>query len=223
MEYRIERAAAPPPLDGGLLDGAWAAAPGVALASFHAKSGPHRPTVFAKALYDDTGLYVQYQVRDRFIRAVRTGFQEPVCRDACVEFFVQPRGAGPYFNFEMSLAGGLLVYWVIDPVRAPDGFKERVIVRPEDGRQLTLVTSKPGKTDPEIEGPLDWWAGLAAPWTFFAAYAENWTPPKAGDRWRANFYKCADECSRPHWASWMPVGDPLNFHRPEVFGTLCFG
>ena len=39
-------------------------------------------------------------------------------------------------------------------------------------------------------------------------------PPVPGDRWRANFYKCGDETSHPHWASWSPVGR-LDFHRPQ--------
>jgi len=42
----------------------------------------------------------------------------------------------------------------------------------------------------------------------------------SGQTWRANFYKCADDSSHPHWMSWNPVGDPLSFHRPERFGVL---
>ncbi|MEW6117215.1 MAG: carbohydrate-binding family 9-like protein, partial [Nitrospirota bacterium] len=39
--------------------------------------------------------------------------------------------------------------------------------------------------------------------------------------WRANFYKCGDATSHPHWASWAPV-EALNFHLPHCFGTICF-
>ena len=41
-----------------------------------------------------------------------------------------------------------------------------------------------------------------------------------GQTWRGNFYKCADRSSHPHWASWSPLGEPLNFHTPQFFGPL---
>jgi hypothetical protein len=42
-----------------------------------------------------------------------------------------------------------------------------------------------------------------------------------GSEWKANFYKCGDETSHPHWVSWQPV-PKLNFHMPECFGTVMF-
>ena len=41
-------------------------------------------------------------------------------------------------------------------------------------------------------------------------------------RWRGNAFKCADETSHPHWASWAPIGEALNFHAPGWFGDLDF-
>jgi len=37
---------------------------------------------------------------------------------------------------------------------------------------------------------------------------------------RGNFFKCGDETSHPHWASWSPISEELNFHRPETFGSI---
>jgi hypothetical protein len=45
--------------------------------------------------------------------------------------------------------------------------------------------------------------------------------PMSSQSWRDNFYKCGDQTSHPHWASWSPVDD-LNFHLPRCFGTICF-
>ncbi|MDD3966848.1 MAG: carbohydrate-binding family 9-like protein [Candidatus Marinimicrobia bacterium] len=42
-----------------------------------------------------------------------------------------------------------------------------------------------------------------------------------GSRWRANFYKCGDKTSHPHWGSWQAL-DILIFHQPESFGILEF-
>jgi hypothetical protein len=48
-------------------------------------------------------------------------------------------------------------------------------------------------------------------------------PPAPGVRWRANFYKCAEHNSHPHWLMWAPIDFPKpNFHLPEFFGTLEF-
>jgi hypothetical protein len=47
--------------------------------------------------------------------------------------------------------------------------------------------------------------------------------PKSGVRWKANFYKCADKTSHPHWLTWSPVDYPTpKFHLPQFFGTLEF-
>ena len=42
-----------------------------------------------------------------------------------------------------------------------------------------------------------------------------------GEVWRGNFFKCVEENSHPHWASWSPV-DEFNFHLPQCFGVLRF-
>lgn len=47
--------------------------------------------------------------------------------------------------------------------------------------------------------------------------------PRPGVTWRANFCKCADDSSRPHWLTWSPVTDSEPaFHRPKYFGILEF-
>jgi hypothetical protein len=61
---------------------------------------------------------------------------------------------------------------------------------------------------------------MTVPFAFFERYVGK-TPLLPGDRWRANFYKCGDATSHPHWASWSPVRE-LNFHRPDDFGTILF-
>ncbi|MBF0230732.1 MAG: hypothetical protein HQK63_14285 [Desulfamplus sp.] len=47
--------------------------------------------------------------------------------------------------------------------------------------------------------------------------------PALNVEWRANFYKCADKTSHPHWLTWSPVDFPKpNFHIHESFGILKF-
>ena len=39
----------------------------------------------------------------------------------------------------------------------------------------------------------------------------------------ANFYKCGDDTTKPHYISWNPVKSiNPDFHRPEHFGILNF-
>jgi hypothetical protein len=55
----------------------------------------------------------------------------------------------------------------------------------------------------------------------FAAFPEV-NPPKAGDMWRANFYRI-DRSDSPEFTSWSPTLEtPPNFHVPERFGYLLF-
>ena len=39
----------------------------------------------------------------------------------------------------------------------------------------------------------------------------------------ANFYKCGDDLTVPHFVSWNPIKtEKPDFHRPEFFGKLKF-
>ena len=40
-----------------------------------------------------------------------------------------------------------------------------------------------------------------------------------GHKMRANFYKCGDHATLPHWGTWNPISR-LDFHNPESFGEL---
>lgn len=65
--------------------------PSLGIDSFRPESTSHRPRVRCKLLYDDNCLYGLFQVLDRYVRCIHTGFQTPVCEDSCVEVFMQPR------------------------------------------------------------------------------------------------------------------------------------
>jgi hypothetical protein len=85
---------------------------------------------------------------------------------------------------------------------------------------VLLRSSLPAVVDPEIDAPVDWELAFFVPTEVLEDYVGP-IGPLAGQEWRANFYKCGDETSHPHWAAWSPV-DELNFHLPRCFGTLRF-
>jgi hypothetical protein len=78
----------------------------------------------------------------------------------------------------------------------------------------------PEVVEPEIREPTIWFLEFHIP---FALFEKHVGPlgKVGGQTWTANFYKCGDKTSHPHWASWSPV-DKLNFHLPRCFGNLVF-
>jgi hypothetical protein len=220
MRYTVERTATTPELQGKWDGPVWGPVEALRVALFQPKSSDHRPDTQAKLLYDAGHIYGLFRVQDRYVRCVHMGVQDSVCLDSCVEFFTQPdRGTG-YFNFEMNGSGNLLCYYISDCSRTPQGFKAYTPLKVEDLQQVRIAHSLPARVEPEIVTPTTWTVEFAIP----LAMLERYTGPIGdlrGRAWRANFYKCADQTSHPHWASWAPISE-LNFHLPQCFGTIAF-
>lgn len=188
------------------------------VAQVRPESSDHRPETDFRVVHDDERLYVRFDVRDHYVRSVQTAYQAPVCTDSCVEFFVRPRPDKGYFNFEVNAGGTLLLYYIEDAARVKGGFRKFVKVPEEWGRQVEIRSSLPRVVDPERVGPLTWRVTIGIPLALFRAFVGE--VPLSGAVWRANFYKCGDKTSHPHWLSWSPVPE-LNFHLPEAFGELA--
>jgi len=200
---------------------AWKALPALDVDCFRPESSRHRPRTRLKLGYTPHGLCGLFRIADRFVRCVHTGFQARVFRDSCVECFLQPDGRGGYFNFEFNCGGSLRVAYITDPTRVGEGFKAAAPLTPAQGAQVRVEASLPARIDPEIQGPVDWQLSFFIPFAMLESYAGP-LQVQPGVRWRGNFFKCADESSHPHWASWAPL-NALNFHTPACFGTLHFG
>lgn len=199
----------------------WHNIPKLRLESFRVESSGHRPEVECQLQYDAKGIYGLYQVRDRYVRAAITEFQGRVCTDSCVEFFLSPPGGAGYVSFEFNCSGVMLIHHVLDHRREPGGplakFRELTI---EEVKLVKIFHSLSGKIEPEITEETNWRLGFFIPFELITRITGVATP-ESGTIWRANFYKCADSCSHPHWASWQPVYE-LNFHLPKCFGKIKF-
>ena len=222
QQYLVRKAAVRPSLKGLWDEAAWRTAGEITLAHFMARGSDHRPKVKAKALYSDDGLFVFFRVLDRYVRAVRTEYQSSVCKDSCVEFFVEPKPGRGYFNFEINCAGTMLLYFIEDPSIVPGkGFAKWRPVPPETGGQVRIYHSIPGVVEPELDAETEWKVEYFIPLKVFETFLGPLSP-LAGQTWRANFYKCADETSHPHWASWAPLHGKTSFHLPGYFAPLRF-
>lgn len=218
--YTLHRTPAPPPLEAAWDSRSWREAETLQVAHFHERSSDHHPQVEARQLYDDTALYTLFRVRDRYVRSVQTEYNGPVCTDSCVEFFVRPRADHGYFNFEINAGGTLHCSYIEDPTRTPQGFAKWEPVSAALAAKVRVATSLPRVVEPEIAEPTEWQLAFAVPLALLEHYVGS-LRPLTGARWRANYYKCADRTSHPHWAAWAPV-EILNFHQPACFGTIRF-
>lgn len=226
-QYLICRAKAAPTLNGDWDSPAWAQSDVLEVKHFHSAGSAHRPRVQARMLYDAAGLYGMFRVEDRYVVCTHTGYMTHVYKDSCVEFFVRPRQDMGYLNFEMNCGGGLLLYYIADwtPKQNPDDpedeFASFIKVPAEIGSQVRLHHSMPSRVYPEIEEPVAWRVQFHIP----ISVIETFVGPLgalSGQTWRANFNKCADASSHPHWGAWSPIGKELNLHQPDRFGILQF-
>lgn len=222
-EYVVQRVRAgsgEPGMKGAWDGAAWGGVESLEIACFRPESSGHRPRTRAKLLYGSGGLFGIFHVEDRYVRCVHSRYMDPVYLDSCVEFFVRPRPDRGYFNFEFNCGGALLCSYITDPARTKEGFREYVRLPEEDGRRVAIHHSMPALIDTEIPEAVSWTLEFFLPFPLLEKYAGP-LGEMPGARWGANFYKCGDGTSHPHWAAWSPV-DSLNFHLPDCFGTLLF-
>jgi hypothetical protein len=224
MEYRVNRLTEAATMGADWSATMWRHAESIPIDQFRPESSDHRPVTEARMLYDDAGIHGIFRVQDRYVRCVHTQFQDLVCKDSCVEVYFQPKAGQPenngYLNLEMSGNGTLLSYYITDAERAPGGFKGFVKLTSQQGRQVAISTTLPPRVDPEREEPTEWCLQFFLPFTLLETYVGP-LGELSGQAWRCNLFKCADESSHPHWASWRPVPE-LNFHAPETFGVIKF-
>lgn len=216
--YRVSRMKDAPEIDADWNKPAWQSVPAATLEYYMGTEPVHQPKVQVRTAYDEHFLYLIWKVEDRFVRAQYTEHQESVCRDSCVEFFFTP-GGDPmqrgYFNLETNCAGVKLL-----GVHVPGSDDQKPTAA--DFASIATANSLHGPIDPEIETPTSWTLEYRIPLSLLERYSDI-DRPEPGVTWRANFYKCADATSHPHWLTWSPVSNPQpNFHLPNEFGILEF-
>jgi hypothetical protein len=160
----------------------------------------------AQVCWDENALYVRLQTREENILRRFTGFLEDVYKDSCLEFFFCPEvGSDRYFNFEINPNGAMYVGF---GGPRPDRCR---LFRPDFG-QLFQVNP--------FEAPGLWGVELQIPVSFLQTFVPDFQLC-SGQIIPANFYKCGDETTLPHFMAWNKVDVPEpNFHLPEFFGQL---
>jgi hypothetical protein len=205
----------------GMWDGdVWQDVADIAVACFRPEGTAHHPKTLCKMLYDQERIYGIFKVEDQYVRCIHAEFQSEVYKDSCVEFFVQPPAQCGYFNFEFNCGGTMLASFITDPTRMNGGVKSFTPLTPDDDVQIQRYHSLPAIVDPEITQKIAWLLEFSIPFSVLEKYAGK-LGNVDGQTWRGNFYKCGNDTSHPHWASWSPVSE-LNFHLPADFGIFQF-
>lgn len=186
---------------------------GHAIGTVNWKEFSYKPDVRFNIAWGEHEIYIKYYVRESNVKAEKSKTNEMVCEDSCVEFFVSPSDDGLYYNLEFNPIGTALMgsgHGRHDSARADTGIVDGI-------RRLTSMGNEPFG---EKTGDIQWSITLAIPLeTFF----HHKIGSLKGKSLRANFYKCGDKLSNPHFVTWNPVGtEKPDYHRPEHFGILKF-
>lgn len=219
MTYQVQKAAGPVTIDANWDKPAWQDVQPLELTHYMGEKPEHLPKVQAKLLYDSANVYVIFRVEDRYVRAVARNHQDTVCKDSCVEFFFAPEmdTAKGYFNLESNCGGTILLNFQTIPRKDIRRFEL------SDIEKIEIAHSQPKIVDPEVTEPTVWTVEYRLPVSILSKYRPEVTPPAPGVKWRANFFKCADQTSHPHWLTWAKVHRPQpDFHVPADFGVLEF-
>jgi len=217
-KYKVQKISMQPEINAVWDKMPWSGIEPIQIKQFMGDKPEHFPFTQAKVAYDNTAIYVIFRVEDRYVKAVAGKNQGPVYLDSCVEFFFSPEDdiKEGYFNLEMNCGGNMLFHHQMEPRT------KQTLISEEHIAQVEVAATLPEIVNPEIVEDTTWVVEYRIPFSVLSHY-HSFSNPEAGSVWRANFYKCADKTSHPHWLTWSPIDLPRpNFHVPEYFGVLEF-
>ncbi|MEJ7694407.1 carbohydrate-binding family 9-like protein [Daejeonella sp.] len=216
--YKVERLKKKLKINADWNKAQWKKIEPIRITNYMGKVSAFQPEVQSKMMYNDTHVYVIFQVKDRLVRSIVTEYNGNVSSDSCVEFFFSPDEKFPlkYFNLEVNAGGTPLMFYIEKPMT------ELKKLTKDELKEIHIAHSLPETVDPEIAGPVTWTIEYSIPLSLLSKYS-NLTRPAKGVNWKANFYKTGSRTSNPNYITWAVVDFPRpNFHLPQFFGTIQF-
>ena len=164
-----------------------------------------------KILYSDSGIYCLYICEDSLITStLREDFADLYNEDVVEAFFWPDEKSVIYFEYELSP-------WNYElPIIVPNyngkflGWRPWHYEKERRTRHAASINKQAGKV-------IGWTAEFFIPYVLLSPL-EN-VPPRAGTKWRANFYRIDYDKGGNYW-TWKPTG--LSFHEYKKFGTIVF-
>ncbi len=173
----------------------------------------YKPEVSFKIAHTGKEIYLQYIVREKYLKAELLNDNDSVWTDSCVEFFFSPIEDGSYYNIEFNCIGTALIGYGFGKVN-----RERagIEVTSKMLRHSSLGTQPIGHK----EGDFSWKLTMIIP---VSAFYKHDISNLSGMKSKANFYKCGDGVKKPHYVSWQPIEfERPNFHLPQYFDEIIF-
>ncbi len=173
----------------------------------------YKPEIFFAIAYSTNEIFLKFYVTENYFKAEKTDSNQEVYEDSCVEFFVSPEDDGVYYNLEFNGIGTCLF-------GSGTGRNDNKRAEPKIISQIRRLCSAGIYPVKEKVGEYSWTITIAVPSMIF--YKHN-IKELQGKKFRANFYKCGDKLTVPHYLTWNQVRtEKPDFHQPQYFGTLLF-
>lgn len=173
----------------------------------------YKPDVKFVIAHDCDKIYLKFDVNEDVTAALATEDDADVHKDSCVEFFVSVDGKS-YYNYETNAIGALKLHY-------KDSERNKSLASQEVLDSIERVSTFPRKAFTEAEATTNKWSMMLVmpKESMFQHKIESF----AGLTMSANFYKCGDDLSKPHYLTWSKIDAPApNFHLTEFFDTIRF-
>lgn len=172
----------------------------------------YKPEVQFFIAHSGKAILLTYCVREKFIKALETKLNGDVYKDSTVEFFISLDNKN-YYNFEFSCIG-------VAHVGYGSSRKGRVPVSPDTIQKIKIHSTLGNQPFEEKQGDFYWEMTIEIP---IECFVFDKIESLEGICATANFYKCGDETSEPHYISWNPIKtETPDYHRPEFFAAIEF-
>lgn len=178
------------------------------------ESYPYQPEVSFRIAHTGDKILVEYNVREKSVRAVAGEDNGRVWEDSCCEFFFAPTDDGLYYNVEANCIGRVHVGCGTGRGALRQSLPNDLIATID--RCSTLGT----EPFDERKGDCSWRMTLVIPVQLFCRHDIKSLDGLHG---HCNFYKCGDLLETPHFLSWNRIEvDKPDFHRSDFFGDVTF-
>ncbi|MCA9576797.1 MAG: carbohydrate-binding family 9-like protein [Sandaracinaceae bacterium] len=204
-------------VDGDLHDPGWLASPWSQPFVQTMNGAQARFEARARVVYDDTYLYVAFQVADTNLQSPHRNADDHLWEQDCVEVFLDPDGDGRnYFEIQVS-PRGVVFDTRYDSRRQPQPFGH---VNWQSQAQVGVALRGTLDDDQVDEG---YHVELRVPFSALVAEGSAATQeaPAPGSTWRMNFYVMEKSPNGQDAAGWSPVLVP-DFHATDRFGRVTF-
>ena len=172
---------------------------------------PYAPEMKFRIAHSGDYIIINYKVKEKAVRAVAETDNGNVWEDSCCEFFFSPAADNMYYNIESNCAGKIL----FESGDTRHGRKRYPLTTVAQIKRWSSLGDGVFEERPVSDV---WEMSLMIPVSMFEGVGNL-----SGMKSHANFYKCGDKLTTPHFVTWNPVHtEKPDYHRPEFFGEIIF-